>query len=72
LLLAFLALLFLLATAAGETPYEALRLVGDAPERTTALILLLVLSLLVLRALVAFAHLSAPFGKAIVVVVVLG
>jgi hypothetical protein len=71
LLLAFLALLFLLATAAGETPYEALRLVGDAPERTTALILL-VLSLLVLRALVAFAHLSAPFGKAIVVVVVLG
>jgi hypothetical protein len=89
LLLAFLALLFLLATAASETPYQALRLVGyssdgvlssldglsglvgDAPERTTALILP-VLSLLALLVLVAFAHFSSPFCKAIVVGVVFG
>src|SRR5919112_2163499 len=43
-------------------------LVGDAPEGTTALILL-VLSLLALLVLVAFAHFSSPFGKATIVVV---
>ena len=32
LLLAFLALLLLLATAAGESPYEALRLVGYSSD----------------------------------------
>jgi hypothetical protein len=43
-------------------------LLGDAPQGTTALTLL-VLSLLALLVLVAFAHSSSPFGKAIIVVV---